>query len=71
MTEYKHLTGQEHPKTSLTYEYPCDKGAPYYPVPRPENQKLYKRYERSLSPSPTSGSSAGLRLIATTTWTRL
>jgi UDP-galactopyranose mutase len=46
VTEYKHLTGQEHPKTSLTYEYPCDKGAPYYPVPRPENQKLYKRYER-------------------------
>jgi UDP-galactopyranose mutase len=46
VTEYKHLTGQEHPKTSLTYEYPCDHGDPYYPVPRPENQKLYKRYER-------------------------
>ena len=22
VTEFKHLTGQEHPKTSLTYEYP-------------------------------------------------
>jgi UDP-galactopyranose mutase len=46
VTEYKHLTGQEHPKTSLTYEYPSDHGDPYYPVPRPENQKLYKSYER-------------------------
>jgi UDP-galactopyranose mutase len=45
VTEYKHLTGQEHPKTSLTFEYPCDHGDPYYPVPRPENQKLYKAYE--------------------------
>lgn len=46
ITEYKHLTGQEHPKTSLTYEYPSAEGDPYYPVPRPENQALFKRYER-------------------------
>jgi UDP-galactopyranose mutase len=46
VTEYKHLTGQEHPRTSLTYEYPAAEGDPYYPVPRPENQDLYKRYER-------------------------
>ncbi len=45
VTEYKHLTGQEHPFTSLTYEYPTAEGDPYYPVPRPENQALYKRYE--------------------------
>lgn len=45
ITEYKHLTGQHHPWTALTYEYPTDKGDPYYPVPRPENQALYKRYE--------------------------
>jgi UDP-galactopyranose mutase len=45
ITEYKHLTGQAHPQTSVTYEYPCDDGDPYYPVPRPENQALYKRYE--------------------------
>jgi UDP-galactopyranose mutase len=45
VTEYKHLTGQEHPKTSITYEYPCDTGDPYYPVPREENAQLYKRYE--------------------------
>jgi UDP-galactopyranose mutase len=46
ITEYKHLTGQEHLKTSITYEYPSSEGDPYYPVPRPENAELYKRYER-------------------------
>jgi UDP-galactopyranose mutase len=45
VTEYKHLTGQQHAKTSITYEYPSDRGDPYYPVPRPENALLYKRYE--------------------------
>ncbi|MER8456790.1 UDP-galactopyranose mutase [Mesorhizobium sp. M0976] len=45
ITEYKHLTGQKSPKTSLTYEYPSDIGDPYYPVPRPENEALYKSYE--------------------------
>lgn len=45
VTEYKHLTGQTHPHTSLTYEYPSDDGDPYYPVPRPENAERYKRYE--------------------------
>lgn len=44
VTEYKHLTGQSHPKTSLTYEYPTDDGDPYYPIPRPENQELYRQY---------------------------
>ncbi|WP_457797801.1 UDP-galactopyranose mutase [Methylocystis sp. S23] len=46
VTEYKHLTGQQHEKTSLTYEFPCEAGDPYYPVPRAENAELYKRYER-------------------------
>lgn len=45
VTEYKHLTGQTHPRTSLTYEYPSNEGDPYYPVPRPENAALFKRYE--------------------------
>jgi UDP-galactopyranose mutase len=45
VTEYKYLTGQQHPKTSITYEFPCDGGDPYYPVPRPENAALFKRYE--------------------------
>lgn len=45
ITEYKHLTGQSHDCTTVTYEYPCADGDPYYPIPRPENQALYKRYE--------------------------
>jgi UDP-galactopyranose mutase len=45
VTEYKHLTGQKHPRTSITYEYSSDQGDPYYPVPRPEAQALYKQYE--------------------------
>jgi UDP-galactopyranose mutase len=45
ITEYKKLTGQEHPKTSITYEYPSAEGDPYYPIPRAENQELFKRYE--------------------------
>jgi UDP-galactopyranose mutase len=45
ITEYKHLTGQKNPRTSITYEFPKAEGDPYYPVPKPENQALYKRYE--------------------------
>ncbi|HVQ09936.1 MAG TPA: UDP-galactopyranose mutase [Allosphingosinicella sp.] len=45
ITEYKHLTGQEHRQTSITYEYPSAEGDPYYPIPRAENQALFKRYE--------------------------
>jgi UDP-galactopyranose mutase len=44
VTEFKHLTGQEHPKTTLVYEYPKAEGDPYYPVPMPENAELYKQY---------------------------
>ena len=44
ITEFKHLTGQRHDRTTLVYEYPRAEGDPYYPVPRPENAALYKRY---------------------------
>jgi UDP-galactopyranose mutase len=45
ISEYKHLTGQVSPLTTVTYEYPSAEGDPYYPIPRPENQELFKRYE--------------------------
>jgi UDP-galactopyranose mutase len=45
ISEYKHLTGQEAPNTTITYEYPSAEGDPYYPIPRPENQELFKKYE--------------------------
>jgi UDP-galactopyranose mutase len=44
ITEFKHLTGQKHDKTTLVYEFPEATGDPYYPVPRPENDLLYKKY---------------------------
>jgi len=45
ITEFKHLTGQEHPKTSIVYEYACAEGDPYYPIPRAENSELYRKYQ--------------------------
>ncbi|MDQ2693575.1 MAG: UDP-galactopyranose mutase, partial [Chloroflexota bacterium] len=45
VTEFKHLTGQKGPKTTLVYEYPTINGDPYYPIPRAENAQLYARYQ--------------------------
>lgn len=45
VTEFKHLTGQKHPKTTLVYEYPTMDGDPYYPIPRAENAQLYAQYQ--------------------------
>lgn len=45
ITEFKHLTGQEHPKTSVVYEYPTSEGDPYYPIPRSENAEIYRQYQ--------------------------
>jgi UDP-galactopyranose mutase len=58
ITEYKHLTGQVHRQTSITYEFPQEDGDPYYPIPRPENAALYKRYE-ALSKEHTNVSFVG------------
>jgi UDP-galactopyranose mutase len=45
VSEFKHITGQQHACTSLVYEYPRADGDPFYPVPRSENATLYQRYE--------------------------
>jgi len=52
VTEFKHLTGQVHPKTSIVYEYPTAEGDPYYPIPRAENQALYKKYQELADQTP-------------------
>jgi len=44
ITEFKHLTGQQAPGTSIVREFPCAEGDPYYPIPRQENEALYKAY---------------------------
>jgi UDP-galactopyranose mutase len=52
VTEFKYLTGQEHPKTSVVYEFPRSEGDPYYPVPRPENNAMYKKYQELAEATP-------------------
>jgi UDP-galactopyranose mutase len=44
ITEFKHLTGQKHLGTSIVREYPQAEGDPYYPIPRPENEEIFKKY---------------------------
>ena len=51
-TEFKYLTGQEHRKTTVVYEYPKGSGDPYYPVPRRENAELYRKYQMLASATP-------------------
>ena len=52
ITEFKYLTGQQHQKTAIVYEFPRSEGDPYYPVPRPENAALYKQYEALAQATP-------------------
>ena len=52
VTEFKYLTGQEHPLTSIVYEFPRADGDPYYPIPRPDNAALYKQYQALAQETP-------------------
>jgi UDP-galactopyranose mutase len=52
ITEFKHLTGQQHAKTTIVYEYPRSEGDPYYPIPRPENAERYKAYRALADTTP-------------------
>ena len=45
ISEFKHMTGQSNACTSIVYEHSRADGDPYYPVPRPENAALYRRYQ--------------------------
>ena len=51
-TEFKWLTGQKHAKSTVVYEYPMSEGDPYYPIPRPENAEIYKKYQQLASTLP-------------------
>ncbi|MFC4656943.1 UDP-galactopyranose mutase [Rheinheimera marina] len=57
ITEFKHLTGQQHAGTSIVYEYPCDyqpeQGLePYYPIFTDEAQQRYQQYRARLAEFP-------------------
>lgn len=50
ITEFKYLTGQKAPDTTIVKEYPAaytgaDGEIPYYAIQNPENQALYEKYE--------------------------
>ncbi len=49
ITEFKHLSGQTHRKTTVAYEYPSQyqKGInePYYPIPKDENHEQFAKYK--------------------------
>ncbi len=49
ITEMKKLTMQKSAKTTICKEYPGWKGVPCYPVPTPDQKKLYARYAQLAS----------------------
>ena len=52
ITEFKYLTGQEHRKTSIVYEFPQAEGDPYYPIPQAANAAIYKKYRELAEATP-------------------
>lgn len=44
-SEFKHITGQVHPGTSIVWENSTNQGDPYYPIPRSEHIEIYNQYE--------------------------
>lgn len=49
ISEFKHMTGQKTDKTTLCYEYPLDKGEPYYVVMSDENMRRREAYMKEVS----------------------
>lgn len=45
ITEFKHLTGQSCPGTSIVREFPEAEGDPYYPIPCEAGEALFQRYD--------------------------
>lgn len=46
IVEYKLLTGQKSPKTTISREYPTWEGEPYYPVLSQRNRDIYEKYQK-------------------------
>ncbi|MBQ0091780.1 MAG: UDP-galactopyranose mutase, partial [Clostridiales bacterium] len=56
ITEFKHLTGQKAPVTTIMKEFSKPCGAddtPYYPVRNPESEELYGRYRKEAERYPS------------------
>lgn len=52
ITEFSHLSGENHGGTSIVREYPTAEGDPYYPIPRPDNEALFKKYDEMAQVEP-------------------
>lgn len=58
ITEFKHLTRQEHSKTTIVKEFPAQYDPsrpelePYYPIPMEKNQLLYQQYRKHAAACP-------------------
>lgn len=48
ITEFKKLTYQEHKKTTILKEFPCDEGEPYYPFPTKEWKEKFALYQEDM-----------------------
>jgi UDP-galactopyranose mutase len=46
ITEFKHMTLQKHPKTTIIREYPKEHGEPYYPLPMEKALNLSDKYKK-------------------------
>ncbi len=55
IVEYKHITKQKLPKTTIAREFPTWEGEPYYPVPSPENKALYEQYAKEAAKAENEG----------------
>jgi UDP-galactopyranose mutase len=54
ITEFKHLSAQQHSGTSIVREFPRAEGDPYYPIPRPDNEALYQKYKALADAEPNT-----------------
>jgi UDP-galactopyranose mutase len=52
ITEFKYLTGEKHPITSIVFEFPRSEGDPYYPVPTSVNAEICARYKQLADSTP-------------------
>lgn len=59
IVEYKHFTGQKHPKTTISKEYSSPyipgENEPYYPVPNPKNQEIFSKYQKEAEEQEKNG----------------
>jgi len=52
--EYKHFLNQQSPHTTIVKEITTDEGEPYYPVPTPNNIKIYEEYRKMANEEPNT-----------------